>query len=254
MPSPRKVFRIEESGHAPVDDAILTPAAPAPDDEMALRHHELMTEIIALRALLAPRPQMVRPQVQHEPVENGHDEIEQAQALKSELKIIHDAVRRTKQELDAPPASVIFGPNTARVGKELDAVVAGTELATQNILKAAEDIDQLASTMSSLLKGEYAQGLAQDMRDQVVRIFEACNFQDLTGQRISKVLSTLNFIEDHITRMQGIWSILERMEPSASPVAQEKSSPDSKLLNGPKLAGDAGHSTQADIDRLFDNN
>ena len=125
-----------------------------------------------------------------------------------------------------------FGPQMARVGHELDAVVAGTEQATQKILKSAEDIDQIANNMSSLLKGEYAQGLAQDVRDHVVQIFEACNFQDLTGQRIGKVVSTLKFIEEHINRMQEIWSNIERAVPAppvtpvrrAMPMARASSS------------------------------
>ena len=140
----------------------------------------------------------------------------------------------------------------ARVGRELDAVITGTEQATQNILKSAEDIDQIATTLSSLLKGGYAQGLAQDMRDHVVRIFEACNFQDLTGQRIGKVVATLKFIEDHINRMLEIWRSIEHVAPSA-PAAPCAVSPESKFLNGPKLADDPGHSSQADIDVIFDN-
>ena len=126
----------------------------------------------------------------------------------------------------------------------------------EDILKAAEDIDQLASNMSSLIQGEYAQGLAQDMRDHVVKIFEACNFQDLTGQRITKVVNTLKFIEDHIIRMREIWSSIEGGDPAASKAApaQAVATSDSKFLNGPKLTGDAGQSTQADIDLIFDSN
>src|SRR5712691_2534520 len=200
MPVQRKTFRIEESGHSPVTNTNTVSAAPVTEDETALRHHELMTEIMALRALIAPRPQATRPQL-----EGSVDQIAKAHEFKSELDLIADAIRRTKQEMGGLEESAFIGPQMARVGRELDAVVTGTEQATQNILKAAEDIDQIASTMSSLLKGEYAQGLAQDMRDHVVKIFEACNFQDLTGQRISKVVTTLKFIENHIIRMQDIW-------------------------------------------------
>ena len=43
----------------------------------------------------------------------------------------------------------------------------------------------------------------------MIKIFEACNFQDLTGQRITKVVGTLKFIETHIVRMMEIWGGLE---------------------------------------------
>jgi chemotaxis protein CheZ len=261
MPTQRKVFRIEESGHASC--AVGEISVPAPQDETLLRHHELMTEITALRALLAPRPEIGR-----KPIDGDRGQVIKAHELKSELDLIHEAIRRTKQEMGGLEGSAYLAPKMARVGLELDAVVAGTEKATQNILKEAEDIDQIANTLSFLVKGEYAIGLAQDMHDHVVKIFEACNFQDLTGQRISKVVTTLKFIEDHIIRMQGIWSSLDSSSPAAfstqaapgprdrAPEAPAKNagSTDAKFLNGPKLADDPGHSTQADIDRIFDSN
>jgi chemotaxis protein CheZ len=247
MPAQRKVFRIEESAYADVRGGISTTT---PDDEAALRHHELMTEVNALRALLSPRTQSSR-----EAFEPGRAQIVIAHELKNELDLIYEAIRRTKQEMDRHDANIVIGPQMARVGRELDAVVAGTEQATENILKAAEDIDQIATNLSSLLKGSYEQGLAQDMRDQVVRIFEACNFQDLTGQRISKVVATLKFIEEHVLRMLEIWRGIEQSGPPA-PAAQSSSNSDgeSGLLNGPKLAGDPGHSSQAEIDVIFDSN
>ena len=64
--------------------------------------------------------------------------------------------------------------------------------------------------------------LAQDIRDQVIRIFDACNFQDLAGQRIAKVLATLKFIEDRIARMMDIWAASTRsrtIPPPRSPPA-----------------------------------
>jgi chemotaxis protein CheZ len=242
MAAQRKVFHIEESAHADVRSAI---GAATPDDEAALRHHELMTEVAALRALLNSRTQTSR-----ETFETGRAQIVKAYELKHELDLIYEAIRRTKQEMGRHDANAVIGPQMARVGRELDAVVAGTEQATENILKSAEDIDQIATSLSSMLKGAYAQGLAQDMRDHVVRIFEACNFQDLTGQRIGKVVATLKFIEEHILRMLEIWRGIEQSaEPASAPVAQGNSA----LLNGPRLADDPGHSSQAEIDVIFDN-
>ena len=249
MPAQRKVFRIEESVlagvHANVHD--LPPVA-TPDNEAALRHHEVMTELLALRALLN-----VRAQAGRETTANVHDPVAQAHELKSELDLIHEAIRQTKQDIGGLETGAFLGPQMARVGRELDAVIAGTEQATQNILKSAEDIDQIAGNISSLLQGEYAQGLAQDMRDHVVKIFEACNFQDITGQRIGKVIATLKFIEDHINRMRDIWRGIGHTGPTA-PDALGSVNPESKFLNGPRLAGDTGHSSQADIDMIFDSN
>src|ERR1700730_18125805 len=87
---------------------------------------------------------------------------------------------------------------TSRIGHELEAVSKDSEVATQKILAAAEDIDQAADTLAAALKDGMDRGLAQDIRDRVVQIFEACNFQDLTSQRVTKVIKTLKEIEAEI--------------------------------------------------------
>jgi chemotaxis protein CheZ len=114
-------------------------------------------------------------------------------------------------------------------------------------LQAAEDIDQVAITLSAVLKGGHDQGLVHDVHERVVQIYEACNFQDLTGQRVAKVVATLKFIEDHVARLMEIWHGIEQFKP----VVIEQANGDRKFLNGPKLASDAGHFSQDDIDTMF---
>jgi chemotaxis protein CheZ len=143
----------------------------------------------------------------------------------------------------------VSGAGSERVARELDAVVEWTERATQQILTAAEDIDQSAKTLSSALQCEQDHALANNIRDQVIRIFEACNFQDLSGQRISKVLATLKFVEHHVISMMDIWGGRDSFDTIAPPPAQDDA--DAKLLNGPKLEDDPGHVSQDDIDALF---
>jgi chemotaxis protein CheZ len=81
----------------------------------------------------------------------------------------------------------------------------------------------------------------------VVQIFEACNFQDLTGQRVAHVMATLKFVEEHVARLLTIGHGIERFKPV---VFGEEAGGD-RFLNGPKLPGDRGLSTQDDIDGLF---
>jgi len=57
MPAQRKVFRIEENLHAHVRGEMPVVSV---DDEAAQRHHELMTEMMAMRALLNTRPPQSR--------------------------------------------------------------------------------------------------------------------------------------------------------------------------------------------------
>ena len=85
----------------------------------------------------------------------------------------------------------------------------------------------------------------------MVSIFEACNFQDLTGQRIGKVTATMKFIESHITVMMDIWGGIDAIRGHAPAIAGDRDG-DALPLNGPKTTGDAGHASQNDIDALFD--
>src|SRR5438105_3135281 len=153
-------------------------------------HDEIMSELRALRSLVKPAEQ-----VSLQMIEGYKAQIAEAQKLKAELDLIHDAINKTKQEIATVHLTGFEGPEMARVTNELDAIVGGTEQATEQILSNAEEIDQLAATLSARLKDEQERALTADTQERVIKIFEACNFQDLTGQRITKVVNTLKFIE-----------------------------------------------------------
>ena len=136
------------------------------------------------------------------------------------------------------------GPEMARVTNELDAIVGGTERATEQILASAEEIDQMAHTLAARLKDEQNQALVADMQERVIKIFEACNFQDLTGQRITKVVGTLKFIETHIVRMMEIWGGLDAFKDIEAETdrrargrRQAAQRPEDRGRGRPRLAG-----------------
>ena len=93
--------------------------------------------------------------------------------------------------------------------------------------------------------------LGEEIQERVISIFEACNFQDLTGQRITKVMATMRFIEQHINAMMEIWGGVDAIRSHAPQIVDTREG-DARLLNGPKLDGDVGHASQDDIDALFD--
>ena len=195
-----------------------------------------MEELRALRAALAASalPAALR---------EGMDG--ETSRLSSELNLIAGAIRGGGNDArgpQAPPAEA-GTPNKAmpRVAHELNAVVEGTERATQKILAAAEEIDAAANNLSAALNGRIEQGLAQDIQDLVIKIFEACNFQDLIGQRVAKVLATLNFVEDHIGR------VLEEIKTASASRRRYGAS----ALHGPRLDGDPGHASQDDVGAMF---
>lgn len=221
MAAPRKIFRIEETAgtrHAPQ----------IAETQAALRHAEIMRELGALRALLVSAPP--RPAAA---ALSKHSAIER---LASELHFVQSIISGTQPEQSGLATPGAPAAETIRIAHELDAVMTGSELATQKILAAAEDIDQAANNLSASLKGSIEQGLAQDILDRVIQIFEACNFQDLTSQRVAKVTAALTYIEGRIAHA------LEELTRGDDPPP----------VHGPRLDSDRGHASQSDVDAMFD--
>lgn len=119
-----------------------------------------------------------------------------------------------------------------RAGLELDAIVQSTEEATNTIMEAAEEIMSIEAADAAAY-GEAASAAC-------MRIFEACSFQDITGQRISKVVSTLKHIEAHIEKMRDVWGVTKDHAPKAEDTKSET------LLHGPALDGEGIDQSQVD--------
>ena len=185
--------------------------------------------------------------VRDAPVERGEDAGDETlQSLKCELALIHETIARNKHELSALIGDGKERPMTRAAG-ELGAAINGMEKATEKILKSCELIDDSAKALVATLKSDYDRGLAQDIQEHVVKIYEACNFQDLAGQRIGKVIGMLNNIEMQVADMLGH----NGFAPSADVAETPRLTTDRELLNGPRLDGDAGHASQIDIDTMF---
>jgi len=251
MPIHRKRFRIEEVVEG-------MPSAELIESDAGPMHHEIMAELRAIRAQMAGAATgavsaALGASVSGEAqalLETYRAQIEQCEKLKVELDLIHDAINRTKREIAVLHGTSFNGEEMAKVNGELGAVVGGTEHATQQILEAAEAIDQAASALAKVTSPDQQQRLAEEIQERVISIFEACNFQDLTGQRINKVMTTMKFIENHISVMMDIWGGVDAIKAHAPPIVDTREGA-AKLLNGPKLDGDAGHASQDDIDALF---
>jgi chemotaxis protein CheZ len=147
--------------------------------------------------------------------------------LYRELEGLSAYIQRAKIEIAELYPEEIRSEHLPKAADELDAIVKATEIATGAILEAAERIDAAAEKA----------GLAE-ARDQVVRIFEACSFQDLTGQRVKKVVATLNHIETRIADLARVFGdeVRKRRE-ELDRRASAKVMTDRDLLQGPQLPG-----------------
>jgi chemotaxis protein CheZ len=216
MAAPRHVFRIEQLGAARFEQ----PTGEANES----RERAILRELGALRAMLVPTAAAPNVNGRRAPQNDR-------QKLVAELRLVLAAMRGQRAERNGGAATA-----PVRIADELDAVIQDSDIAAQRILTAAEHIDQAANDLVGLLKGNFERGLAQDIRDRVTQIFEACNFQDLTSQRVAKVRASFNRLDRHIA---GTLEELARADMAPPP-------------HGPRLGDDTGHVSQSDIDSLFD--
>jgi chemotaxis protein CheZ len=232
---PRKSYRIEAHLSAPS----------APDEGAVERHGEIMKMLEAIKESIVPAKE-----ISTTILEEHRRDMQEALRLKVELDSIYEAIERTKREIATLRYAGAQGKEITRVTDELGEIVTGTENATNSILASAERIDELAGNLAARLSGG-DRDFAKEVSDQVISIFEACNFQDITGQRISKVVNAMKFVEERVHQMINIWGGLESFK-DIEMVEDKNRQGDAALLNGPALASDLGVTSQDAIDALFD--
>lgn len=154
-------------------------------------------------------------------------------------------IHQTRREIAALRPSDAGSNRIMAATGELDAIVSATERATSEILNGVERIQQLTL---KLPKTSEVAPIVDEIQAQVTEVLTACSFQDITGQRTTKVVNTLRYLEQRVNSMIEIWGV-EGVTPAAPPPEPEDRRPDAHLLNGP--ATDGGPS-QADVDALFE--
>jgi len=151
----------------------------------------------------------------------------------SEFRDLSDYIDNARTEIASLVPTDIKSSRLPRAGLELDAIVKSTEDATNGIMEAAEAIMAIDSTDM--------EGYKAAVEAECMRIFEHCSFQDITGQRISKVVETLQHIENRIDALKDIWGVDQRDARIDAPKDD-----DSHLLRGPALEGEGIDQTEVD--------
>lgn len=205
-------------------------------------------------ALFGPQPQRTVPQRRDEGgmlramvrMNEGIEDIRRAivggdvkTVMLHELKSIETQILQMHKDLASlRPDDDGASNRITTATEELDAIVRATEDATNTILTAAETVQMIGDALDE----EDRNAIGAEMG----RIMEACSFQDITGQRIAKVVATLHFLENRINAMLQLWESSGKAMPPAMP---GDTRPDAHLLNGPQLDGKGND--QSAIDALF---
>jgi len=152
-----------------------------------------------------------------------------------ELKRLAAFIEQTKAEIAALRPDEVKLAFLPKATDELDAIVKSTAEATNRIMDAAEVISGVADKIDAEGSGK--------LMDAVTSIYEACSFQDITGQRITKV------IESRIDQMIFSAGATGEIAVPVSAVSSPESLSDAELLNGPALPGQGR--SQEEIDALL---
>jgi chemotaxis protein CheZ len=141
-----------------------------------------------------------------------------------ELKAIGQHIQTLRREISVLKPGEMHRKSIPAAGHELDEVVHATESASNRILECAEEVMAANSNDVERYKAFVQQ--------RMLSVFEACSFQDLTGQRIAKVIDTLKQIETRVAR----FAVAARADENATP------SPE---------AGKPGGNSQSAVDKIF---
>jgi chemotaxis protein CheZ len=162
-------------------------------------------------------------------------------ALLSEVEELGKMIASARREIAALEVEDITQSHIPAATDELDAIVAHTAAATNIILEVCETLDNLATGD----QGETAVAL----QDATTRIYEACSFQDITGQRITKVVAALKSIDAKVAQIVAAFG--GRAGPSVpAPASVVPNSVDpAVIMHGPQLPATA--MGQSDIDALL---
>lgn len=171
----------------------------------------------------------------------GDKPTEDQQRLFGELDELSGIIRKMKSEIASLRPDDIKAEYIPNATDELDAIVDATAGATHEILDAMDALEEFATTLPP--------EQAEIVTGATMRVYEACNFQDITGQRTTKVIKALKSIEERVEGLVTAFGEEIAKYAAANPRQKKEADGEDALLNGPQLEGKGV--TQADIDAMF---
>lgn len=170
-----------------------------------------------------------------------------AQALRNELQGLFTYIQRVRKEIAAMSMPADKDHDFAKMSDQLDAIVEATEQATNTIMEMMESNQDALFELRGMEQDEKKLALIDKITDNCNNVFEACSFQDITGQRITKVFKSLTYVETRVNALADIWGKEALKNVQVDTVEKTE---DEKLLQGPQRQGEG--ISQDEIDKLFD--
>jgi len=168
--------------------------------------------------------------------------------LKQELDGLSRYILRVRQEVAAIDRPAEQVNDFVGMGDQMVAVVKATESATHTIMEAMESNSEAVAALRQKIDDPELLGLLDKITANANNVFEACSFQDITGQRVGKVAKSITYVEERVEALKFLLGEEELAQVEVEP--NGNLSADETLLSGPQLDGEG--LSQDDIDGLFD--
>ncbi len=169
-----------------------------------------------------------------------------SQRLSENLEALFSYVQRVRTEIASLNQSGDGEDKFATMGEQLDGVVEATRDASDSIMEAIEKNNEAVAKLKESIKDSELIELLDNIENSNNAVFEACAFQDITGQRVTKIIKSVSYVEDRVNALREIWGDdeLDRVELAVVELTE-----DEKLLHGPQPKAVA--ISQDEIDKLF---
>lgn len=168
--------------------------------------------------------------------------------LKQEMYGLFNHIQKIRREIASIRNPNMQTDHFTQMSDELDAIVAATESATETIMERVENIDEIVADVFEKVENQELKEKLGSVPDIIGDIFEACSFQDITGQRVTKIVKSLQYIENRVNSLISAWGkdALSKLDIHPPPETDEYK----KYLHGPSGKGEGV--CQDDVDNFFE--
>jgi chemotaxis protein CheZ len=178
--------------------------------------------------------------------------------LYQEIGELAKFINNAKKELREIQGSQLTEIEIPGATNQLDTIVQMTEAATGKIMDECDklntfhnDLRERLLAMDPPIDPNAMAGVDDSINEamtSITHIYEACNFQDITGQRIQKVVRALQEVERQVLRMVVVFGLMQK-DSKLDETTKAELKAEAELLEGPQLPGQGLE--QDDIDALL---
>ena len=184
--------------------------------------------------------------------------------LQEGLKQIYNEVKTARGGSEIVCIESEFDPEEifSETSDQLDAVLRTTEKAAVEIIDIVEKLQDLQSTVANIVQDFQSGGVTKANRDTLTQINQtlgtdlqnimvSLSFQDLTGQRIEKIINSIRQIEKIVREVMLSTGLMIQQREKEPEKDIDSLSADAKNAATSKLEGPAEDTNQDDVDDLL---